>query len=238
MGTLIFKSPQNPLSDFALGLINTVIEAFTSAVQTGSSPRLSTNLQWLVRLRRRCQDAIDKSKFESVGQQTTNDNSTFAHLEGDIGENSDQDDPDNFSLLGWRTRLIQRAAFGGQVAKTISQSTPSQSNDSPPQIMSSNINLLPNVLGPTMGGLTGAGVLNPMPGAENIANRQMTSSTSTAGDQTGINETFTNQLVSLYRSNSASENESREAGGIAWNTLLTFRTVATILGADAATRCS
>ncbi|AFR95359.2 hypothetical protein C343_03455 [Cryptococcus neoformans C23] len=198
MGTLIFKSPQNPLSDFALGLINTVIEAFTSAVQTGSSPRLSTNLQWLVRLRRRCQDAIDKSKFESVGQQTTNDNSTFAHLEGDIGENSDQGDPDNFSLLGWRTRLIQRAAFGGQVAKTISQSTPSQSNDSPPQIMSSNINLLPNVLGPTMGGLTGAGVLNPMPGAENIANRQMTSSTSTAGDQTGINETFTNQLLQQF----------------------------------------
>lgn len=237
MGTLIFKSPQNPLSDFALGLINTVIEAFTSAVQTGSSPRLSTNLQWLVRLRRRCQDAIDRSKFESVGQKTTNDNNTFALLEGDTGENSDQDDPDNFSLLGWRTRLIQRAAFGGQVAKTISQSTPSQSNDSPPQVMSSNINLLPDV-GPTMGGVTGAGVLNPIPGAENMANRLMTSSTSTGGDQTGINETFTNQLVSLYQSNSPSKNESREAGGIVWNTLLTFQTVATILGADAVTRCS
>lgn len=237
MGTLIFKSPQNPLSDFALGLINTVIEAFTSAVQTGSSPRLSTNLQWLVRLRRRCQDAIDRSKFESVGQKTTNDNNTFALPEGDTGENSDQDDPDNFSLLGWRTRLIQRAAFGGQVAKTISQSTPSQSNDSPPQVMSSNINLLPDV-GPAMGGVTGAGVLNPIPGAENMANRLMTSSTSTGGDQTGINETFTNQLVSLYQSNSPSKDESREAGGIAWNTLLTFQTVATILGADAVTRCS
>ncbi|EAL20713.1 hypothetical protein CNBE0780 [Cryptococcus deneoformans B-3501A] len=198
MGTLIFKSPQNPLSDFALGLINTVIEAFTSAVQTGSSPRLSTNLQWLIRLRRRCQDAIDKSKCESAGQQTTSDNSTFALREGDTGDNSDQDDPDNFSLLGWRTRLIQRAAFGGQVAKIISQSTPSQSNDSPPQIMSSNINLLPDILGPTMGGLTGAGVLNPIPGAENIANKQMSSSTSTAGDQTEINETFTNQLLQQF----------------------------------------
>lgn len=238
MGTLIFKSPQNPLSDFALGLINTVIEAFTSAVQTGSSPRLSTNLQWLIRLRRRCQDAIDKSKCESAGQQTTSDNSTFALREGDTGDNSDQDDPDNFSLLGWRTRLIQRAAFGGQVAKIISQSTPSQSNDSSPQIMSSNINLLPDILGPMMGGLTEAGVLNPIPGAENIANKQMSSSTSTAGDQTEINETFTNQLVSLYRSNSPSENQSREAGIIAWDAMLTFKTVAAILGADAATRCS
>ncbi|KIR39584.1 hypothetical protein I307_01466 [Cryptococcus deuterogattii 99/473] len=194
MGTLIFKSPQNPLSDFALGLINTVIETFTSAVQTGASPRLTTNLQWLVRLRRRCQDAIDKSRCENVGQQTTIDSSTSALLDGDTVENGDQDDPDNFSLLGWRTRLIQRAASGGQVAKTISQTTPSQSNDSPPQIMSSNINLLPDIMGSTMGGLAGANVLNQMPGAENIVNRQMTSRTSTGADSTGINETFTNQL--------------------------------------------
>lgn len=200
MGTLIFKSPQNPLWDFALGLINTVIETFTSAVQTGASPRLTTNLQWLVRLRRRCQDAIDKSRFENVGQQTTIDGSTSAVVNGDTVENGDQDDPDNFSLLGWRTRLIQRAASGGQVAKTISQTTPSQSNDSPPQIMSSNINLLPDIMGSTMGGLSGANVLNQMPGAENIVNRQMTSRTGTAGDSAGINETFTNQLVSLIKS--------------------------------------
>nr|KIR85713.1 hypothetical protein I308_03820 [Cryptococcus tetragattii IND107] len=198
MGTLIFKSPQNPLSDFALGLINTVIETFTSAVQTGASPRLTTNLQWLVRLRRRCQDAIDKSRFESAGQQTTIDSSTSAHLDGDTVENGDQDDPENFSLLGWRTRLIQRAASGGQVAKTISQTTPSQSNDSPPQIMSSNINLLPDIMGSTMGGLSGVNVLNQIPGAENTVNRQMTSITSTAGDPIGINETFTNQLLQQF----------------------------------------
>jgi hypothetical protein len=115
MGTLILQSPQNALTPFALAQIDTAISLYTTAVQARVSPRMVKNLQWLFRLRQRAQERISRVQL----------------LPGSNREDPPSEDEDDIELIGWRTRLIQRAAKGTQTATTISSNTPGLSNATP-----------------------------------------------------------------------------------------------------------
>lgn len=121
VGTLVLHNPQNVLAAFAVSQIETAIALFSSAVQMHASPRAVGNLQWLLRLRSR---ALSKMHAAPNGG-------------GDAGRAMDpeqSDSDEDVELLGWRTRLIERAAAGAQTAKTIEseQGTHSRSNLVPP----------------------------------------------------------------------------------------------------------
>lgn len=110
-------NPKDPLAPFAVAQIDAAIKVYTSAVQSGSSSRLIRNLQWLIRLRRRASEEL--ARPHEATQASGNEGSP--------------NDPDEIELLGWRTRLIQRAARGtAHVATTIGGDTDiSTSNFSP-----------------------------------------------------------------------------------------------------------
>ena len=98
--------------DFALGQLDTTIALFTRVSQAGSSRRIGQNLEWLIHLRLRIADKVKEAK-------SLPDDGFARGLEGDA-----EDD----GLLGWRTRLIERASKGKQRATSIRitpKSTPS-----------------------------------------------------------------------------------------------------------------
>ena len=51
LGTLVLQDPRNMLASYALSLIDTSINLFTSIVQTHSTTRLLRNLEWLLKIR-------------------------------------------------------------------------------------------------------------------------------------------------------------------------------------------
>lgn len=102
LGTLILNHPQNVLSEFALGQIDVASACYAELLRTTSSRTLMQNHEWLVRLRARCSARM----AQSAGKEARNPASR------------DEEDGD-VELLGWRTRLIERAQRGGQKATTI-----------------------------------------------------------------------------------------------------------------------
>jgi hypothetical protein len=115
MGTLLLMSPQNDFAPIALQQIEQVINAYTSVVQTRTSPRLVQNLRWLLRLRQRAIDRMASTQAHADNRDTGP--STAA---GSIDEAIELD----AGLLGWRTRFIERLSNNSQKATTISTSTP------------------------------------------------------------------------------------------------------------------
>lgn len=126
MGTLLLRSPRNLLNFLALAHIDATIGLYTSAIQIRSSPRLVRNLQWLLQLKQRAVERIEKMP------------STGPVAELPVRPNERDED---MEMMGWRTRLIQRAEQGTQTAKTIlSTPTPSNPTPSPHAILTETIN--------------------------------------------------------------------------------------------------
>ncbi|KAM5344358.1 hypothetical protein ACJ41O_012895 [Fusarium nematophilum] len=100
LGTLVLRDPANVMASFVLAQIDAAISLFTSLLQHGArTPRYKSNLQWLLNLRSR---ALSKISGAATSQR-----------DGDGHREHDED----VELLGWRTRLIERAGQGRQ--KTI-----------------------------------------------------------------------------------------------------------------------
>ena len=97
------RNPRNVLVDFALSQLDTTIGLFTRVARTGMSRRIGHNLEWLTQLRVRIADKIAES-------QSLPDDGSARLLEGDAEDSG---------LLGWRTRLIERASKGKQTATSI-----------------------------------------------------------------------------------------------------------------------
>lgn len=102
LGTLVLNHPQNVLSEFARGQIDLAIACYSSLLRGTTSKTLLQNHDWLVRLRDRC--AAEASRLPGISAQ---DGTSTRHSDGDT------------ELLGWRTRLIERAASGGHKATSI-----------------------------------------------------------------------------------------------------------------------
>jgi hypothetical protein len=97
------------MATFVLGQIDTAVELFTSLVQTANTPRYRRNLQWLTKLRARVSSKISTASLQANSQRPEN-----AALASDIltdATRGDREDSEDVELLGWRTRLIERADY-------------------------------------------------------------------------------------------------------------------------------
>lgn len=92
---MIIKNSSNPLSQLALVQIDHSIKLYSSVIKLNPTPSLIQNHQWLLHLRQR---ALAASEQESAGESS-----------GPREDTEDDDDDMDVKLLGWRTRLIQRA---------------------------------------------------------------------------------------------------------------------------------
>jgi hypothetical protein len=138
MGTLIIRNPQNTMAPPALTVIDSTILLLTRVIVSWPSPRMAKNLKWLYQLRSRA-----AAKLSTV---TANP----PPPPGADAAASDDEDAD-VELVGWCTRLVERAVSGTQTVRTIlSKSAPSPNVFSMPDADLSSI--LDSVLHPAGSG--------------------------------------------------------------------------------------
>ncbi|KAF2829606.1 hypothetical protein CC86DRAFT_285630 [Ophiobolus disseminans] len=108
LGTMVLSNPGNEMSSFALTQIDAAIALFASLIQHGGgTSRYRANLEWLKKLRAR---ALASLQAAAAGpspdiQQIMNGS------QGGAGEDEE--------LVGWRTRLIERAGQTKYKSRTI-----------------------------------------------------------------------------------------------------------------------
>ncbi|KAF2014262.1 hypothetical protein BU24DRAFT_423267 [Aaosphaeria arxii CBS 175.79] len=122
LGTLLLRDPTNAMSAFVLSQIDAAVDLFTSLIQHGAgSPRYNRNLEWLTKLRARASSKMASSSQVAAVQSNHDENQRRG--DGDVDDNEDVE------LLGWRTRLIERAGQESPSVKTIHlPSTPNAVN--------------------------------------------------------------------------------------------------------------
>ncbi|KAL1410582.1 hypothetical protein Q8F55_004595 [Vanrija albida] len=104
IGTMIIKNSSNPLAGFAIGQVDHSIKLYSSVLRDHATPSLVQNHQWLLRLRQR---ALAKLEHAPPG--------------------AGADDDVDVELLGWRTRLIERARGVNRATNLPVASTPHSS---------------------------------------------------------------------------------------------------------------
>lgn len=124
----MLRDPGNVMAGFALSQIDAAISLFTSLLQHGARlPRYKRNLQWLLNLRTRA-----LSKTSNASAAATQQEGEPSAPQRDAGRGDRQggsadavadghrDQDEDVELLGWRTRLIERAGQGrGKTVRTI-----------------------------------------------------------------------------------------------------------------------
>ncbi|WVQ83747.1 hypothetical protein IAT38_005891 [Cryptococcus sp. DSM 104549] len=106
LGTLILKNPQTGLANFALSQIEQAITVYSVLIKQNNSPSMVQNHDWLRRLQQRAAKKIAQASGAGIGER---------QMEGD---DQGQEEEDR-ELLGWKTRLIERAASGVHTAVNI-----------------------------------------------------------------------------------------------------------------------
>lgn len=108
------------MAGFVLPQIDAAINLFTSLLAHGArSPRYKSNLQWLLNLRTRALSKVsEKSGAQKDGQAVQREADSGGQTQSD---NRHDENDEDVELLGWRTRLIERAGQGGRrkVIRTI-----------------------------------------------------------------------------------------------------------------------
>ncbi|RAK88204.1 hypothetical protein BO79DRAFT_237884 [Aspergillus costaricaensis CBS 115574] len=129
LGTLVLRDPKNSMATFALTQVDAAINLFTSLVQHGANtPRYCRNLQWLSKLRARASSKI--ATASTAAQQADSQRDQGDPDRQEISR-EDREDSEDVELLGWRTRLIERAGQGRPTIRTIQLAeTPTDSHES------------------------------------------------------------------------------------------------------------
>lgn len=99
MGNLVLHRPHDQLAGFAMIQLESTIGLYLKIVPLRSSPAVMRNLKWLWRLRARAAQAGTRGADTSVC---------------DV-ESIEDADVDDANMLGWRTRLIERATETGGI---------------------------------------------------------------------------------------------------------------------------
>lgn len=130
LGTLVLRDPGNALARFILAQIDAAVELFNALIQSGANnPRYARNLQWLIKLRTRASAKVSAAASPG-GEAALTNQSQDLERNGEGGmARGDREDSEDVELVGWRTRLIERAGQGTQVIKTVTpMATPSDSH--------------------------------------------------------------------------------------------------------------
>ncbi|KAJ4987063.1 transcriptional regulatory protein C1F7.11c 2 [Stagonosporopsis vannaccii] len=107
LGTMVLSDPSNTMSSFALAQIDAAITLFASLIENGGgTPRYRANLEWLKKLRAR---AIASLQAAAAGPSPDDPHANGS--QGGVGEDEE--------LVGWRTRLIERAGQSQYKSRTI-----------------------------------------------------------------------------------------------------------------------
>lgn len=110
------------MAGFVLSQIDAAISLFTSLLQHGARlPRYKRNLQWLLNLRTRALSKTSKaSATQQEGEPRPQRDGGASRQGGDGDGDGHRDQDEDVELLGWRTRLIERAGQGrGKTVRTI-----------------------------------------------------------------------------------------------------------------------
>lgn len=110
----MLRDPGNVMAGFVLAQIDAAISLFASLLQHGARTpprRYKRNLQWLLELRTRALSKTSKvsTTHEQGGPQRDADQDRQSNHGGGDGHREQDEDVE---LLGWRTRLIERAGQG------------------------------------------------------------------------------------------------------------------------------
>ncbi|KAK5077349.1 hypothetical protein LTR51_003038 [Lithohypha guttulata] len=109
LGTLLMSDPANVMSAFILEQIDAAVGLFNSLIQHGAgTPRYRRNLEWLLKLRAR-----GKAKIAAVSTQKDR-----RRAQGQPAS-EEREEAEDVELLGWRTRLIERAGQNQKIIRTI-----------------------------------------------------------------------------------------------------------------------
>ncbi|KIR32977.1 hypothetical protein I352_04916 [Cryptococcus deuterogattii MMRL2647] len=100
MGNLVLHRPHDQLAGFAMIQLESTISLYLKIVPLRSSPAVMRNLKWLLRLRARAAQAGTHSADTSTCDVVSTEDANV----------------DDASLLGWRTRLIERVAETGGIS--------------------------------------------------------------------------------------------------------------------------
>ncbi|OCF32109.1 hypothetical protein I316_06265 [Kwoniella heveanensis BCC8398] len=112
MGTLILKNPQNTLVGFALALIDTTHRIYESVVKNRNSPRMVRNLHWLGQLRQKVNARLAQSPGVQLQPTQQLPHEPPTDVPTDTGAGTEVNDQDDVDLVGWRTKLVDRAGQG------------------------------------------------------------------------------------------------------------------------------
>jgi len=105
IGTMIIKNSSNPLSGMALAQIDHSIKLYSSVLKDHATPSLVQNHQWLLRLRQRALAKIEHDRSDQNSPRRAEE---------------EEDDEIDIELLGWRTRLVERARHPHRSSTTAS----------------------------------------------------------------------------------------------------------------------
>lgn len=108
------------MASFVLLQIDAAIDLFTSLIQHGANaPRYHRNLQWLRKLRARASFKISTAQTNDMQRDP---------FPNHRRSTEDREESEDLELLGWRTRLIQRADQDRPTIRTIPMvATPTRS---------------------------------------------------------------------------------------------------------------
>ncbi|KAE8543300.1 hypothetical protein D1P53_000002 [Cryptococcus gattii VGV] len=119
LGTLILKNPQSALATFALSQIEQAIHVYSVLIKQNNSPSMVQNHDWLLRLQQRGARKIAQAAGMGGANLSSGVGSGSGGGEADAGGQEEEDR----ELLGWKTRLIERAGSGVHTAVNISSSS-------------------------------------------------------------------------------------------------------------------
>lgn len=121
LGTLVLRDPGNPLATLIVAQIDDSICLFTSLIQHGANtPRYHRNLQSLLKLRAQ---ATSKISTASTAKKNGLQQDAVHPNQPENGAREDGYDDEDVELIGWRTRLIERAGQDRRTIRTISLAT-------------------------------------------------------------------------------------------------------------------
>lgn len=110
---LVLRDPTNAMADFVMTQIDAAIGLFTSLLQHGAhTPRYRRNLQLLLSLRTKMVSKMSTAKTTQGSHDDTSLSDEAGNPKAEQGdrEHSEED----VELLGWRTRLVDRAGHSRQ----------------------------------------------------------------------------------------------------------------------------
>lgn len=127
----MLRDPGNVMASFVLAQIDTAVNLFTSLLQHGArTPRYKRNLQWLINLRSRALSKVSQASTAQRGDPQRDAGPEWQGKGGNGDGDGHREHEEDVELLGWRTRLIERAGQGREkTVRTIRRAE--TSNESP-----------------------------------------------------------------------------------------------------------